>query len=88
MGLEISKRFSSYSYHLMSAKLYEDISYHGGIQAITFHGNWPSFKKIMALQILTWESMGKSKMWNISKTSNRRAKRTKIWDSVYYSAYM
>ena len=28
MGLEISKRFSSYSFHLMSAKLYEDISYH------------------------------------------------------------
>ena len=49
MGLEISKRFSSYSFHLMSAKLYEDISYHGGIQAITFLGNWPSFKNVVAL---------------------------------------
>ncbi len=31
--------------------------------------------------------MGKPKMWNISKTADRRAKRTKIWDSEYYSAY-
>ncbi len=30
---------------------------------------------------------GKPKMWNISKTANRRAKRTKIWDSGYYSAH-
>ncbi len=27
MGLEISKRYSSYSFRLMSGKLYEDISY-------------------------------------------------------------
>ena len=33
MGLELSKRCSSYSFHLMSAKRYEDIGYHGGIQA-------------------------------------------------------
>ena len=38
MGLEISKRYSSHIFHLMPAKLYEDISYHGGIQAITFLG--------------------------------------------------
>ncbi len=32
IGLEISKHYSSYSFHLMSAKLYEDIiGYHGGI---------------------------------------------------------
>ena len=59
MGLEISKRFSSYSFHMMSVKLYEEITYHDGIQAITFLGNQPSFK--------TWGSMGKPKMWNISK---------------------
>ncbi len=39
-------------------------------------------------EILTWKSMGKPKMWNISKTGDRRAKRTKIWDSGYYSAHM
>ncbi len=27
--------------------------------------------------------MGKSKMWNISKTADRRANRTEIWDSGY-----
>ncbi len=32
--------------------------------------------------------MGKSKMWNISKTPSLRAKRTKIWHSGYYSAYI
>ncbi len=31
--------------------------------------------------------MGKPKMWNISKTASRRAKRMKIWDSGYYSAH-
>ena len=42
MGLEISKRYSSHSFHPIQAKLYEDIGYHGGIQAITFLGNRPS----------------------------------------------
>ncbi len=31
---------------------------------------------------------GKPKMWNISKTADRRVKRTKIWDLESYSAYM
>ncbi len=61
MGLEISKRYS-YSFHLMSVKLCENIGYHGGIQAITFLGNRPSFKNFVALEILTWESMGKPKI--------------------------
>ncbi len=64
MGLQLSKRFSSYSFHLMSAKLYEDISCHGGIRAVTFLGNQPSF---VALWILTCESMGKPKMWILSR---------------------
>ena len=45
-------------------------------------------KILWHFEILTWESMGKPKMWNISKTANRRAKRTKIWDWESYSAYM
>ena len=44
MALEISKRYSSYSFHPMSGKLYENFDYHGGIQAITFLGNQPSLK--------------------------------------------
>ena len=36
-------------------------------------------KILWHFQILTWESMAKPKMWNISKTTDRRAKRTKIW---------
>ncbi len=48
MGLEISKRYS-YSFHLMLAKLYEDIGYHAGIHAIAFLGNRPSFKIFLAL---------------------------------------
>ncbi len=31
--------------------------------------------------------MGKPKMWNISKTADRRVKSTKIWDSGYHSAH-
>ncbi len=38
MGLGISKCFSSYSFHRISAKLHEYIGYHGEIQAITFRG--------------------------------------------------
>ena len=86
MGLEMSKRYFSYSFHLMSAKLYEDIGYHGGIEAITFLGNWPSLKFFCHFEILTCESMGKPKVW-ISKMANRRAKRI-IWDAGYYSEHM
>ncbi len=45
-------------------------------------------KILWHFKILTWESMGKPKMWNISKTAIRRAKRTKIWDSACHSAYV
>ena len=64
MGLKISKRYFSYSFHPMSVKLYEDIGYHGGIQAVTFLGNQPSFKKIVALGNFNMGggSMGKPKM--------------------------
>ncbi len=49
MGLEISKCYSSYNFHPMSMKLHEDVVYHGGIQAVTFLGNWPSFQQFVAL---------------------------------------
>ena len=45
-------------------------------------------KILCHFEILTWESMGKPKMWNISKTANPRAKWTKIWDSGSYSVYV
>ncbi len=45
-------------------------------------------KKLWHFEISTCESMGKPKMLNISKTANHRAKRMKMWDSVYYSAHM
>ena len=47
-----------------------------------------SFTKPMVLEILTLESMGKPKMWNISKTANRRTKRAKIWESGFLSTHM
>ncbi len=49
MVLEILKHSSSNSLHPISAKLYEDIGYHGGTQAVTFLGNQPSFKNFVAL---------------------------------------
>ncbi len=36
MGLEILNGYCPYSFHPISAKLYEAIGYHGGIQAVTF----------------------------------------------------
>ncbi len=48
MGLEISKRYS-YSFHLMSVKLYVGIGYNGGIQPVTFLGNRPIFLNLVAL---------------------------------------
>ena len=58
--------------------------------AITFLAIGQVLKILWHFEILTWESMGKPKMWNISKTANCRAKRTKIWDSgsYMYSASM
>ncbi len=58
---------------------------------ITFLGNRSSFKCCSILwhfEILTWESMGKTKMSTILQTADRRAKRTKIWYSRYYSVHV
>ncbi len=43
---EFSKRYFSCSCHPISAKLSEDIGYHGGIQAVTLLGNQPSLKNV------------------------------------------
>ncbi len=56
---------------------------------MVYIGDLPKFKTFMALSNFNmgvrWEN---SKMWNILKTADRRAKRTKNWDSGYYSAHM
>ncbi len=49
MGLEISKCYSSYSFHLISKIFHEDIAYQSGMQAVTFPGNLPSFEKFVKL---------------------------------------
>ncbi len=49
-------------------------------------GYYFSFKYFVPL--LTWESVGKPKMWNISKTADRRVKWPNIWESGFYSADM
>ncbi len=46
--MEISKLYS-HSFHSISAKLYEDIGYQRGIQAVTFLGNLPSYKRFVTL---------------------------------------
>ncbi len=83
MGLEISKSYSSYNFHSMSIKLQEDIGYHGGIQAVLFLQIVQVLKMLWHFKILRWESVVKyHKMCNILKTTARRAKRMKIWDSL------
>ncbi len=47
--LRFSKRYSSHSFELISAKIYEDIDSHGGIQTVTFLANRPSFTYFVAL---------------------------------------
>ena len=54
----MSKRYFSNYVLRIPSKLYEDIAYHRGIQAITLLGNRPNLTKFMVLcEILTWESL-------------------------------
>ena len=46
MGLNILKRYFSFSFQSISAKLYEDIAYHGEIQTATFHIKKKKKKKV------------------------------------------
>ncbi len=48
-GLEISKRYFSYSFHPMSPKLHEDVAYRRENQATTFLVNPPSLKKFVGI---------------------------------------
>ncbi len=45
MGVNISKRYSSSSFHPISTKLYGKYGFQGGIQAITLFGDMPNHKK-------------------------------------------
>ena len=67
-GLEISKCYF-YGFHLMSAKLYEEIGLPWWNTAITFRVYRPVLKILWQFEILIYESMGKPKIWNISKTA-------------------
>ncbi len=60
MGLEISKRYSSYSFHLMSAKFYKDIGLPWELQAITYCQSVLSFKIFLALWNFNMLVNGKS----------------------------
>ena len=61
----ILKSYSSYSFHPISAKLYEDFDYHGRIQAITYLGNWQSLKKLMTLWNFVIGVNGIRKSWKL-----------------------
>ncbi len=67
MGLEISKRYFPHSFYLMSVKLYEDIGYCGGIQAVTVLGNRTNFKNSVLLWNFNMGVSGKSKKCGISR---------------------
>ena len=63
--LQFSKCYLTNNFHRMASKLYENVAYHGAMQASTLLGNRPSFTKFMALikvqfmvEILTLVSMG------------------------------
>ena len=69
-GLDISKCYSSYSFHPVSANLTRSLATMV-VQAITFLVNQPSFKKLKILghfEILTCESTGK--FWNVQYLEN------------------
>ncbi len=52
----------------------------GNIKLWIFLRSAKKLKILFHFEILTWESIGKSEMWNISKTADRGMKRAKIWD--------
>ncbi len=48
MWLEISKSYSSRTFHVISAKLYEGIAYYGGCRPLLFLEIWPAVKITVA----------------------------------------
>ena len=71
----------SYGTYRIPSKRYENIAYHRVMQAITLLGNRPRFTKFMSRWNFNIGVNGEPKMWEVSKTADRRVKRTKIWDS-------
>ena len=58
--LRFSILYLSNNFHRIPSKLYENIVYHGGMQAITVLGNRPSFTKFVALWSFNIEVKGKT----------------------------
>ncbi len=59
----------------------------GECRLLFFLAIGPSLQNLWHFKILTLESMGKLKIWNISKRADRRAKRAKTLDSGYYRTH-
>ncbi len=81
------KRFSSYSFIWCQPNFMRTLATMAEYRLSLFLAIGQVLKILWHFEISTCESMGKPKMLNISKTADRRAKRTKMWDSVYYSAH-
>ncbi len=83
IGLEVSKPYSvfiwsHYSFHLISAKRYEDIGYYGGIQVIAFLAMGQFFKKCGTLWKFNMGVNGKilkcAKSWTCLMVERKRWK--------------
>ena len=75
LGLEISKRYSSYSFQSnFMTTLASMVEY----RLLHFLAIGRVLQLLWHFEILTLQSMGKPQMCNISKTADRRAKRAKI----------
>ncbi len=82
MGLEISKGYFSQSLLWIPSTLgMWTLLITGECRLIRFLASGQVLQNLWYFEILTYEPMGNPKMWNISKTVDRRTKRTKMWDS-------
>ncbi len=88
MGLEITKCYCSYSFHPIWVKIYEKYGSHGEYKVMGILAICQKIKNFVSLWNFSIGVHGKPKMLNISETADRRAKRTKSWDSGYYSAHI
>ncbi len=70
------------------SQTYEDIGYHGGIQAINFLAIGQVLEILCHIEILTWEAIGNPKMWNILKLAYRRAKHENLGLWVLWFTYV
>ena len=65
MGLEISKCYYSYSFHLMSAELMRTLATMVQYRLLLFLAIGHVLKILRHFKILTLGSMGTPKMWNV-----------------------